>query len=223
MLSLDIPAGFTKHFFKDTILELVALNYINGNAAARLTLFREGKGKYTPDELRAGFVIEVEPLSDELFKLNEKGLTLGIYPDLYKYPDKLSNFKTCNSLIYILAAIYKSKNRWDDCVILNTGLNICEATSSNLFLVKQNQIITPALQEGCVDGVMRKFVIELAQNCNLTVSQASISSEELREADEIFLTNAINGIRWVGNYGSKQLQNKVASELSEKLRQEIIV
>jgi len=216
LLSLELPADFTRAFLQNKILEILSLNSIDGNACARVMLYREGRGRYNPDEMQAGFVIEAEPL-DELFGLNKKGLAIGLYTDVYKPIDQLSNFKTCSSLVYVLASIHKSKSGWDDCLILNSRSNICDSTNSNVFLVKNGELHTPSLNEGCISGVMRKQVIAFAKKSGFTVNETAIKTDMLRLADEAFLTNAVSGIKWVGSCGSKQYKNEVSATLSASL------
>lgn len=218
LLALELPQDFTKKFLEKSILELLSLNAIAGIAYSRVMLYREGRGRYAPDEMRAGFMIEVEPIQGELFQLNQKGLTIGLFTEVNKSIDRLSNFKTNSALAYVLASIHKTKAGWDDCLILNTRSNICDSTNSNVFLVKEKIISTPSLNEGCINGVMRRQVIALAKTNGFTVQESAVEMEMLRQADEIFLTNAVNGIRWVQQYGNVQYLDKVSSELSFALR-----
>ena len=220
-LSLELAPGFDKNALEKSVLELLPLNSIEGNAYARVMIFREGKGRYSPDEMQAGYVIEVEPVQGNLFQLNDKGLSLGLFTEAMKSIDGLANYKTCSSLVYVLASIYKSKEGLDDCVIFNSRSNICESTNSNVFLVKDNIILTPSLEEGCINGVMRKQIIAIAKNNGFAVNETVIENEMLGHADEVFLTNAVSGIRWVGNCGNRQYANKVSSSLSDYLRASI--
>lgn len=221
LLALELPIVFTKEFLRKAILELLSLNAISGNAYARVMLYREGRGRYAPDEMQAGFMIEVEPIQGELFELNKKGLTIGLFADVNKAVDQLANFKTSSSLVYVLASIYKSKAGLDDCLILNTRSNICDSTNSNVFLVKDKIISTPSIQEGCINGVMRKQVIEIAKTNGFSICETAIEADMLRHADEIFLTNAVNGIRWVQRYGNAVYANKVSSLLSAELKKRV--
>ncbi len=216
-LSLELPVDFSKEFLQKSILELLPLNLIDGNAYARVMLYREGKGRYNPTEMQAGFMIEAEPVGD-LFSLNDKGLTIGLFTEATKSIDKLSNYKTNSALAYVLASIHKTKSGWDDCLILNTRSNICDSANCNVFLVKEKIISTPSLDEGCVNGVMRRQVIALAKARGFSMNEMAIETDMLRHADEIFLTNAVSGIRWVRQYGNHEYGNEVSMILSDALR-----
>ncbi len=221
LLALELPTVFTKEFLRKAILELLSLNAIAGNAYARVMFYREGRGKYAPDEMQAGFMIEVEPIQGELFELNKKGLNIGLFNEVNKAVDQLSNFKTSSSLVYVLASIHKSKAGLDDCLILNTRSNICDSTNSNVFLVKDKTISTPSIQEGCINGVMRKQVIAIAKENGFTTQETAIEAEMLRNADEIFLTNAVQGIRWIERYGKSVYTNKTVAALATELKKAV--
>ena len=82
------------------------------------------------------------------------------------------------------------------------------------FWVKDEKIFTPPLIEGCVAGVMRKKILELATlNPDYMLHETVLSQEILLQADEVFLTNAIAGIRWVKECGNKVYKNTISSKI----------
>jgi branched-chain amino acid aminotransferase len=97
-------------------------------------------------------------------------------------------------LIYSIAAQQAKANKWNDALICNTSGNIIESTIANIFWVKDKQLFTPHLYEGCVAGVMRRYIMD-----NFEVIEAPFSPLILSMADEIFLTNAIRRIKWVSS------------------------
>ncbi|MBC7400896.1 MAG: aminotransferase class IV, partial [Mucilaginibacter sp.] len=129
----------------------------------------------------------------------------------------LSNIKTCNSLTYVMAGLYKAQNNLDEVFLLNQNGFLCEASSSNVFVWYQNHLYTPALSEGCVEGVMRQVIINIAKKSNIPVTEAQINPEILYEADEVFLTNASKGIQCVMGYGIKRYFNKVSKVFMDEL------
>ncbi|MNL41253.1 Branched-chain-amino-acid aminotransferase [compost metagenome] len=94
---------------------------------------------------------------------------------------------------------------------------LVEGISSNLFLVKNGEFYTPALTEGCVAGVMRKVILEMGLHTGLKMHEVKIKPEALRNADEIFLTNATQGIRWVVGFQEKRFFNSYSKMLTEML------
>ena len=94
---------------------------------------------------------------------------------------------------------------------------LCESLSSNVFVWYEKKLYTPAISEGCIEGVMRKVVIEMALDSGIEVIEAQISPDILMAADEIFHTNAIHGVQWVMGYKQKRYFNRISRMLQEKL------
>ncbi|XHR95838.1 aminotransferase class IV [Mucilaginibacter sp. UC70_90] len=152
----------------------------------RLAVYRDAEGFYTPTQNKMGYCLELTPSEEPRYFLNEKGLIMDVFTELPKPSNYLSNIKTCNSLIYVMAGLYKTQNKLDDVFLLNQSGNLCEASSSNIFINYQNHLYTPALSEGCVEGVMRQVVIKLAKENNIDITEAQINPDILYEADEDF-------------------------------------
>ncbi len=184
----------------------------------RLTVFSGcGRFVYAPSQNKMAWCLEVQPLDEPRYFLNSKGLIMDIFTDLPKPTNYLSNIKTCNSLIYVMAGLYNTQNKLDDIFLLNQGGFLCEAGSSNIFIWYQKHLYTPALSEGCVEGVMRQVIINLARQINIPITEAQISPDILYEADEVFLTNASRGIQSVMGFGVRRYFNEVSKVLIEEL------
>jgi branched-chain amino acid aminotransferase len=216
-LKIDGYNLFDEYFLKHKTAELIKKNKFNGNARFRLSIYRDAAGLYTPQNNKAGYLLEVSPVDDLYYELNKKGLIIDVYDEITKPINKLSNYKTSNSLLYVMAGLYQKQHKLDEALILNQNGFLCESTSSNIFIVYQKQIYTPALSEGCVAGVMRSVILQLAKIHDLSLIEAQINPEILKQADEVFITNASSGIRWVMGYGKKRYFNEVAKLLSTKL------
>ena len=187
-----IPEKYTPNFFKKEIKKIAA-----GNARIRVTVFRSAGGLYTPKNNRPQFLIETSPLLSPQFSLNKKGLNIGIFDEVKLPCSPISNYKTCNSSPYILAGLNKQERNLDDVLLLNEKGRISEASSSNIFFIKKNKIITPSLFEGCIAGTMRKTILEIASEKNYIIQEKPIKLTILKNTEEIWLTNAISGIKWV--------------------------
>lgn len=108
----------------------------------------------------------------------------------------LSGIKTMNALPYILAANERKHRKLDELIVLNAEGYICECVSSNIFWLKDNVCHTPPLTSGCLDGVMRRVLIERMVKAGLTIQESLSTQEELLSAEAIFTTNS-NGIRFI--------------------------
>lgn len=215
VIGLEVPSEFTVDFFFNEIKNLLIKNGIEEGAKARLTFFRAGEGTYFPTKNKVSFLLTVEALSNNFFKLNSEGLSLSIYQEIKRDKNVLSKYKTGNSLLFVMAANYAMSLNLDDCFLLNQNGKIIESIASNIFIVSNGVLYTPPLEDGCIAGTMRMNVVNTALEQGFTVYESSLSPQNLLAADEIFLTNAIKGIQWVGSYQNKRYFNNTSKKLIE--------
>ena len=212
VLKFNPPKLFTKEKLGHLILQLCRKNECEDLARVRLSVFRGNGGLYDEDKTMQ-YVIESWPIDKAVNGFNENGLVIDIYPDAAKSCDKFSNLKSANFLPYSLAALYAKENKLNDCLLLNVSGGIADSTIANVFIIKDGIISTPGLQEGCVNGVMRRYLVEKMQNAGYKIQQTAVSINDLKNADEVFLTNAINGIRWVREFRDKIYTNVTTEEI----------
>ena len=105
----------------------------------------------------------------------------------------------------------------NEAIILNSDSFLCETTSSNIFAVLENVIYTPSLSSGCVEGIIRKILIDNAEDWGFTIEEKEMKTFQLVKAQEVFLTNSIIGIQWVSIYKNKTYSNEISSQLFKKL------
>jgi len=215
ILKIEADLKFDSEKLLSNIQQTVFQNKIEGTCRIRLSVFRDNGGYYAPENKETSYIIESVKLTKP--NLKKSGISLGVYNEIPKPINLLSNLKTCNSLIFVMAGIYKNENGFDDVLILNENRNIVESISSNVFIVFKNEIITPALSEGCVQGVQRDFLIKKIRMQGMVVKEKEVTLNDLKSADEAFLTNAIQGISWVGSFDEKNYKNKITSKLLKML------
>jgi len=218
-LRMNVPAEFTSANIEHLIIELVKKNNLASDARLRLTIFRNEGGHYTPVTNDISFLIESESIEDKGYTLNQKGLWVDVYAEIRKPINKISNIKTGSSLLYVMAGLTKTSLRLDECLLINDTGNIVESISSNIFVVKNGVLYTSPITEGCVDGVMRKQIIELAKQHKILVFEQPLTVHTLTNGDELFLTNAVKGIQWVGQFKNKFYTNRTAVFFTEKLNE----
>lgn len=216
-LKIDGHVLMDDYFLRQKTADLVKKNKWNGNVRFRLSVYRQGAGVYTPESSKSGYVLEGIPLKATDYELNAKGLIIDVYDEMTKSINKLANFKTSNALLYVMAGLFKTQNRLDEAMILNQNGFLCESISSNIFIVYDKQIYTPALTEGCISGIMRSTVMQICKMNDIPLVEAQISPEILKEAEEVFITNATQGIQWIMGYGRKRYFNEFSKFLNEKL------
>ena len=204
-------------FFDERINELLSKSEIKAGGKCRISLDRATGGTYRPESNEVEFLIEVYPLNDNEFILNPKGIEIDLFMEHKKPKTSLSNFKTKNGLIYVLASIAAKEKGLGDLLISNDKGGILESTSSNLFVVSNGVLYTPGLDDGCLAGTMRMQIINLAISNGIKVYECHIMPQNLLVADEVFLTNAIKGITWVSGYRTKRYFNNTSKKLIDML------
>lgn len=213
LLQFKVPVHFTAKGLQRQIQELLNKNRHNSIARIRLTVFRGDGGLYDNINHLPHYLIQTWPLPNDTGKWLSNGLSMGIYNDVKKSCDILSNLKHNNFLPYAMAAVYAKKQKWNDAILLNSHGRICDTTIANIFLIKENVIYTPSLREGCIAGVMRKNLLLQFSDDKLHVVEGEITIEDLEEADEVFLSNSIHNIRWVQCIGDKKYDNKCTQKI----------
>ncbi|MGB3163576.1 MAG: aminotransferase class IV [Chitinophagaceae bacterium] len=212
MLQFEMPRLFLRQRTEDEILHLCKKNKCEQLGRVRLSVFRGNGGLYD-EEKALQYLIECWPLNESVSKLNENGLVIDIYSEAEKSCDKFSNLKSANFLPYSMAALYAKEKKVNDCLVLNSTGSIADSTIANLFVIKNGIIVTPGLDEACVNGVMRRHLLKEIQNAGYDTREVTVSVNDLANADEVFLTNAINGIRWVRQFRDKLYTNIKTTEI----------
>lgn len=198
-LGFEMPELMTREWIESEILKTVKKNKLEKLCRIRLQIYAGRGGLYDGQNMWSEFVIECVPIEQHLLQLNERGLVTCIAVGLQKSPDTIANLKTSNALIYSLAAKQAKKNKVDDALVCNTHDNIIEGTIANIFWVKGDDIYTPPLSEGCVAGVMRKYLLEQMPMKGINIQEKVLTREELKEAESVFMTNSIRRIKWISN------------------------
>ncbi|MCF8714660.1 aminotransferase class IV [Joostella atrarenae] len=219
ILRMEIPMDFTMEFLQEEIEKTVLNNELqNSPARIRITVFREAGGLYTPTNKEVSFAIEAKTLENPFYILNDSFYEVELFKDHYVNSGLLSTLKSNNKVLHVLAGIYAKENDYDNCLLINEKKNVIEATNGNIFLVKGNVIKTPPITEGCLNGVLRKQLIEIiGKTEDLEFQEAEISPFEIQKADEMFITNVISGITSVSKYRKKTYSNEIAKKLLGRL------
>ncbi len=189
---------------KNNLDKIIVKNGIAAGGKLNIIAFRNDGGLYRPYDNNFSYIISTALHLENKYQHVETRNVIGIYGGVTKQIDILSSFKSNNSAIYVLAANWARKNHFDDALILNSNGKITEATSSNIFVLHEKKLITPPLNYGCVDGIMRRKVLHLLDQHSIEYHEGEITEEMLTEADEAFLTNVMNGIKIVTGYKTKR-------------------
>jgi branched-chain amino acid aminotransferase len=217
VLNMKLQEHYTPDYIAQMILDLCRQNNINGAARVRITVVRGNGTLFATDDPHASIVIQAEPLAADYLTFNLTGLTIDVCPGIQKSCDRLANIKSNNYLPYVMAAQHAREHQLSDSLVLNTHNRICDGTIANIFRIHNNTIYTPPLTEGGVGGVMRKYLLNKLPKAGYTVQEKICTPEDLEAATEVFLTNALYGIRWVSQFRKKVYQNQLVARLYQEL------
>ena len=161
---------------------------INGfpDAYVRLTLWKAEKG--------ADILVVVKKYQPYPLKKYKNGFRICISRFKQNENSFLARLKSSNYLLYRLVYLEAKKKGLDEAIILNNRGYITEGSHTNIFLVKDKELFTPRLECGCLDGITRKVVLDLAKKYGIKVYEGNFTCFDLYEAEEAFLTNSLIGI-----------------------------
>ncbi|MEC9313511.1 MAG: aminodeoxychorismate lyase [Pseudomonadota bacterium] len=149
-----------------------------------------GRGYKAPNEAEPLRIISSHPMP-EYPESCQQGITVRLCQHRLGINPGLAGIKHLNRLEQVLA-----RSEWEDDniregLMLDINNKLVEGTMTNLFMVYNGQLITPAIDENGIEGVMRAEVIKLAGRLEIPVTETALTLTDLKQADEIFLTNSI--------------------------------
>lgn len=214
---IERPLQFSLQKLESEIIQLAEKNQILQGGRVRITITRKATGFYLPEGREMEYFIEAVALESNRFNLNVDGLRVDVYPEMKKDINRLSMFKNIDAKMYVLASLYAQDHQLDDTLIQNYRGGVIETTTSNIFLVSNGVLYTSTLEDGAIAGIMRMQIINLAIENGIKVYECTLNPQNLLAADELFITNSIKGIQWVGSYRTKRYYNEMAGRLTGML------
>jgi branched-chain amino acid aminotransferase len=215
-LGFDVPANWSADFWAGEIARVAP-----SQARVRLQVWRAPGGLYAPRDNRPHYLVTAGALERAGFDWPEAGLHVGLCRQVRLPIDAFSALKTLNAPRYVAAAREAAAAGWDDALLLNTRERVCEATASNVFWIRGRTLHTPPLGEGCVAGVLRALVLEHAPRAGLVVREKAATFAAVLGADEVFLTNAVRGLRWVARCADRTFDADRTRRLFDALPDEL--
>lgn len=177
--------------FYETAAELLARNNLTtGRARIRLAV-TAGSGSIhdlTPGDDRLVWMTAL-PAAD-----SPASLTACLSPWPRNERSPLAGMKCASYAENLIALDHARSQGFDEAIFTNTLDHLCEAATANLFVVIGNTLITPPLASGCLPGITREVVIELAKNLGMPCKQRDLFPSELPLAEEVFLTSSLCGV-----------------------------
>ncbi|WP_165864805.1 aminotransferase class IV [Rufibacter latericius] len=214
VLGLTLPKELLNKDFLSLIRQLAEQNQCGNLARVKLKVWRAGEGLYTPQTDAADWLVTAHPMQ----KAPIAPLQVGICQTVRTLPSPFSSFKGIQSPVYVLASREKALRSFDDLILLDPSGNLAELTYSNLFWVKGETLYTPGLQTGCLNGIMRRKLLQWALRRNWQVNEGLFQPNELTAADAVFSGN-VTGLRIIQSLEGKNLTSK--PQLITQLQEEV--
>jgi len=166
----------------------------------------------------SGSLRDLTPGADRLLTLSAsrlgeipQGLKVALCPWRRNEHSPLNDLKCSSYAENLVALDWARQDGLDEVLFLNTAGELCEAATANVFLVRNGALLTPALQSGCLPGVARSVILELADAHGIEAREATLGVEDLEQADECFLTSATHGVMAVSRLGEREYPNTPVS------------
>lgn len=192
-LHLTPPIGFSIDTLHNAVVDLLGVNGLTNQCTRiKLQVWRQPGGLYTPAVHDANVLITAQP--GQPFAITDK-TKIGVYDEVRVMYSAISRYKTLNSLPYVLAGIYRQAHGYDDVLLFNAGPEryVAECSASNLFWLSGDTLHTPALESGCVDGILRRQVLRAADALGIPTNVGLFTLDALRTAQTLFCCN-VNGV-----------------------------
>lgn len=171
--------------------ELLAANKLE-QARVRLTITSGpgGPGINTPKDIEPTVVILAHPLELPSERLYRQGMRAIVLPIRKFAAAPLVGIKSVSYGENLAGRRLAAEAGADEGVFLNHLGDLCEGTASNVFVYRYGELITPDLDSGCLPGITREIVLEIAPGLGLKVRETAVSPIDLTQAEEVFLTSS---------------------------------
>jgi branched-subunit amino acid aminotransferase/4-amino-4-deoxychorismate lyase len=212
--SVEIPAP------GEIMAELLARSHLaRGRARIRLTITGG-----------SGTVHDLTPGGDRIIRMTAlpapdppANCAVNLSPWLRNERSPLAGLKCASYAENLVALDHARRQGYEETVFLNTAGHVCEAATANVFLVNSGALLTASVESGCLPGITRGVVIELAKSLGIACSEGDLTPADLASADEIFLTSSIRGLMGVSRFGPRILPpGKITTMLREAWREAVL-
>lgn len=167
------------------------------DAYIRLTLWKKDLGTGISIVAR-----KYKPYSPQKYK---SGINVTVSPFAASENSFFARIKTTSRLLYELSYLEAKKKGFAGSIILNNRGYITEGSRSNVFFVKDGALFTPDLSCGCLAGITREVIIDLAKKYNIKVYKGNFTLGDLYAAGEVFLSNSLAGVMPVASIDHKTI------------------
>jgi branched-chain amino acid aminotransferase len=208
-----LPLTYSGAKVRVNLQEVIRANKVS-EGCARIYLVWNGPGMWKSEEQmpEVDLVITTADLPE--------------YPDLVRLTVReqgrhaaspLAGVKTTSWLNSVWAAGEAQREGFDEVVMLNERGEVSECTAANLFVVKDEKVLTPPLSSGCLEGVTRGVLMEIASEAGTSVKEQTLHMEDLFSADEVFITSTNRNVIGAKEIAGHAIGNGKSGEITNRL------
>lgn len=200
---IRLPMPYNSAKVRVHLHEVIRANQVK-EGCARIYLVYNRVGYWQSDEKHpeVDLIIYTAPLPQY-----REPVRLGLREQGRHAASPLAGVKVISWLQNVWAVAEAQKEGFDEVVLLNERGEVAECTAANIFAVKDKKILTPPLNSGCLEGVTRGILLEIAPEAGLAVVEQALRPEELYEAEEVFITSTNRSLIAVGEIAGHRIAN----------------
>lgn len=216
---LKISLKHSNAEISESIAKLLEKNSVQ-DAYIRITLSRgEGGSALQMDNgLRSTILIQVRPFTPYNEKLYKKeGMSLIVSRHRRSTTNPIYCHKTTNLLTSILLKEEARERSAHDSIVLNTDGYVAECIVSNIFMVKDESVVTPSLDTNILPGITRSTVLDICRGSSISASEGLFKVEVLLKAEEVFITNSLMEIMPVSKIDEYQIGKTAPGKITQQL------
>src|SRR6202521_111323 len=196
-----LPMPYTAAKVRVHLHEVIRANKVT-EGCARIYLVYNQVGFWQSDESfpQLDLIIYTAPLPE-----HHEPVRLALREQARHAAAALSGVKSISWLDNVWSLSEATKEGFDEVVLLNERGEVAECTSANIFVVKNGKVFTPPLNSGCLEGVTRGILFEIAPEAGVAVIEQALHPEDLYSADEIFISSTNRNLLGVGEISGRMI------------------
>lgn len=166
------------------------------------------------------YFIKSQNFEEFEFPISKQGLLVNLAESDKQSQSPLNQFSFYHSNNWTIAQRKLIDSGFQSSILLNGNGMIREGIASNIFMIKDNALITPSLDSGCFEDTIRALIIEIAYKFGLKILELSnINKQHVLEMNEVFLASEEKGIQWILGIENKRFVHRISEQINEKLNE----
>jgi branched-chain amino acid aminotransferase len=198
---IRLPMPYSAAKVRVNLHEVIRANKVT-DGCARIYLVNNSTGFWQGDEQlpEVDLIICSAPLPEY-----REPIRLGLREHGRHAASPLAGVKSISWLPNVWAVGEAQKEGFDEVVLLNERGEIAECTAANIFAVKNGKVYTPPLNSGCLEGVTRGILFEIAPEAGVAVVEQALRPEDIYSADEVFISSTNRNLLGVGEIAGHRI------------------